>query len=167
MPLISKLFLQCFNKEILILILFLKLIKGAGGTDLNWNGNAISSITNWQSETAWSCTSYSSCNNNGGSNGGYSTYYTRPAYQNGVQSNAYRGVPDVSANSFPNSGFEVCFNGASGTYGSGYSCILVGGKQIFLFIFSELTIIKSSSLKYLENALCDIFYHTLYFLNQK
>lgn len=61
------------------------------------------------SETSWS-----------GSNGGYSQVFTRPSYQNGVQSNAYRGVPDLAANADPNTGYNVCFS-------SLYGCVPVGG----------------------------------------
>lgn len=78
------------------------------------------------SETSWSCTSYSTCTNYGGSNGGYSTYFTRPAYQNAYQTNAYRGVPDLSSDALPSSGFLVYFSDPS--YG-GYN--LYGGKEYF------------------------------------
>ncbi len=70
------------------------------------------------SETAWS-----------GSNGGFSRSFTRPTYQNGIHSNAFRGVPDVAANADPNTGYQVCFAN---------SCLLVGGKskRISLFLIA-------------------------------
>jgi hypothetical protein len=65
-----------------------------GGTTLLWNGTSI------QSETVWN-----------GSGGGYSTYYTRPIYQNSIVTNSYRGVPDVSGNADPNTGYLIIYDG--------------------------------------------------------
>ena len=75
------------------------------------------------SETAWSCTSSSTCNSPGGSGGGYSKFFTRPTYQNGLQTNSYRGTPDLSANAFPSSGYYVCFAAIQG-------CYLYGGRIV-------------------------------------
>ena len=60
-----------------------------------------------------------------GSNGGYSRYFTRPSYQTGIQTNPYRGLPDLSANGDvdANSGYKVCF-----TELGAYACFVVGGK---------------------------------------
>ena len=66
-------------------------------------------MSSYISETAWSA-----------SNGGFSQYFLRPWYQNGVQSNTYRGVPDVAANANPDTGYEICFAN---------SCQLIGGKK--------------------------------------
>jgi hypothetical protein len=80
------------------------------------------------SETAWS-----------GSNGGYSTHVSRPPYQNSYQTNAFRGVPDLSANANPYSGYKICYN---------LNCYLVGGNfihKIFLIlntIFKDYFLIK-------------------------
>ena len=76
--------------------------KGCGGTTLT-------GVSSYVSETAWS-----------GSNGGFSQAYSRPSYQNGKHSNAFRGVPDVAANADPNTGYQICFAN---------SCQLVGGKK--------------------------------------
>ena len=47
---------------------------------------SITRVTTFVSETAWS-----------GSNGGYNLAFNRPSYQNGVQTNTKRGVPDLAA----------------------------------------------------------------------
>ena len=86
-------------------------------------------------ETAWSCNSTETCDKYGGSNGGYSTYFRRPTYQNGKQSNLYRGVPDLSSNAYPHSGFYACFTGQNASV-AGYSCHRWGGKFIFKINFS-------------------------------
>ena len=59
-------------------VFYFKILKGCGGTFLGGN------------ETAWS-----------GSGGGFSIAFSRPSYQDGVQSNAKRGVPDLAANAYP------------------------------------------------------------------
>ena len=66
---------------------------------MNNDGTFVSSVTNYISETAWS-----------GSNGGYSTYFKRPIFQNGIQTNTFRGTPDISANADPKSGYLICYN---------------------------------------------------------
>lgn len=63
-------------------------VVGVGGTSLNLSGNTIL-------ETAWS-----------GSGGGVSAYESRPSYQDGFIETR-RGVPDVSYDADPNSGFSV------------------------------------------------------------
>lgn len=67
-----------------------KNVIGVGGTTLNMNGNTVSS------ETAWS-----------GSGGGISRYEPKPSYQNGYVTGSFRGVPDVSYDGDPNTGFPV------------------------------------------------------------
>ena len=60
-------------------------------------------------ETAWS-----------GSGGGISAYETRPPYQDSVNANAHRGMPDVSYDADPNTGFAVydtvSYHGQSGWF---------------------------------------------------
>lgn len=67
------------------------LVTSVGGTSLQLDtqGNILS-------ETAWS-----------GSGGGTSIYEFRPGYQNGWNTTGGRGVPDVSYNGDPNTGFPV------------------------------------------------------------
>jgi subtilase family serine protease len=65
-------------------------VIGVGGTTLNLKGNTV------LSEIAWS-----------GSGGGISAYEPRPSYQTGFVSGSFRGVPDVSYDADPNTGFPV------------------------------------------------------------
>jgi subtilase family serine protease len=71
-------------------------VMAVGGTTINANG----------SESAWA-----------GSGGGYSSVFRRPAYQNGVNLNARRGVPDVAYDGDPASGFPIYnqFNDSTNT----------------------------------------------------
>ena len=66
-------------------------VVGVGGTTLT-----LDSSNNRISETAWS-----------GSGGGVSSYVAIPSFQSGWQSNAGRGVPDVSYVADPNTGVLV------------------------------------------------------------
>ena len=65
-------------------------VIAVGGTTLNLAGSTVSS------ESAWS-----------GSGGGISQYETRPAYQAASNASAFRGIPDVSYDADPNTGFPV------------------------------------------------------------
>ena len=68
-------------------------VLAVGGTSLN-----IDSSGNYQSESGWS-----------GSGGALSSYFSRPAYQDSVQSvvGTHRGFPDVSFDADPNTGVAV------------------------------------------------------------
>jgi kumamolisin len=77
-------------------------VTGCGGTTLNISNGAITS------ETCWS-----------GSGGGVSIYHGLPSYQAGagvpsspVSGKPGRGVPDVSGNADPNTGYDVVIDGA-------------------------------------------------------
>jgi subtilase family serine protease len=77
-------------------------VTAVGGTSLQ-----ITTSGNRSSETAWS-----------GSGGGYSPYESRPSYQTSFVTRSSRGVPDVSYNADPNTGFYVYDSspGAGGWY---------------------------------------------------
>jgi len=66
-------------------------VVAVGGTTLT-----IDSSGNYLSESGWS-----------GSGGGKSVYISRPAYQNGFQTDAMREIPDVAFNADPLSGVAV------------------------------------------------------------
>ncbi len=86
-------------------------VLSVGGTTLS-----VDSYGNYQGETAWS-----------GSSGGVSTVESWPSYQSSLpipMSNSMRGVPDVSYNADPNSGFSV-YNSIPGEGGTGWQ--VVGG----------------------------------------
>jgi subtilase family serine protease len=70
-------------------------VVAVGGTTLSVNSSG-----NYAGETAWS-----------GSGGGTSAYEARPAYQNGVQSSAFRTVPDVAFDADPNTGVDIVYGG--------------------------------------------------------
>ena len=72
-------------------------VIGVGGTTLLLDAN-----DNRVSETAWS-----------NSGGGLSALYSRPTWQNGWSGYGYRGVPDVSYNADPNTGYVV-YDGVNG-----------------------------------------------------
>lgn len=76
-------------------------VVGVGGTTL-----VLDSTGNRVSENAWA-----------GSGGGISVYVTRPAYQTSWQTAAGRGVPDVSFNADPNTGFSVYMSNYGGVSG--------------------------------------------------
>ena len=82
-------------------------VVSVGGTTL-----ALDSLGNVNSETAWS-----------GSGGGVSAYESQPAYQNVWQNSGKRGVPDVSYDADPNTGFPVYI----GNYNGSKGWITVGG----------------------------------------
>ena len=77
---------------------------GVGGTTLVANPKSGSYI----SETAWDGPNY-------GSNGGFSGFFARPSYQDGVGGiGAHRGVPDVAADASMSSGLALIFALPSG-----------------------------------------------------
>lgn len=101
--------------------------KACGGTTLNHDGTSITSLKSWQSESAWSCYSPSQCAFGYGSNGGYSIHFPRPSYQNGIQTNGFRGVPDLSSNAYIST--ILCFNDF---------CYTVGGMNFFVLLFKKM-----------------------------
>jgi subtilase family serine protease len=96
------------------------LVLGVGGTTLSMNPLTGAYI----SETAWNPGA-------GGSGGGFSHLYARPAYQDGVPgTGATRGVPDVSAEA--DAGWPVVLNSGGQTWitagsGTSASCPLWAG----------------------------------------
>ena len=89
-------------------------ILACGGTTLRGSGNTISSETVWN-ETA---------QNEGATGGGVSNVFPIPAYQQsaGVPANpqtnfAGRGVPDVSGDADPSTGYEIVVDGQNGVVG--------------------------------------------------
>ena len=86
-------------------------VMAIGGTTLSSSGGT------WQSETVWSCTSASSCqqSSSGGAGGGPSLTESAPSWQTAagvLGSSTMRGVPDISFDASPNSGALVLINGS-------------------------------------------------------
>jgi kumamolisin len=75
-------------------------VLACGGTNLIASGNTI------QSETVWNDGAQG-----GASGGGYSTQFPRPAWQSAVVTQTNRGVPDVSGDADPESGYNVRVDG--------------------------------------------------------
>lgn len=85
-------------------------VLGCGGTFIEASGDTITSETVWKS-------------NGGGTGGGVSDLYPKPAYQSQLKVPAPtakaggRGVPDVAANADPDSGYRIVTNGQVGIVG--------------------------------------------------
>jgi kumamolisin len=95
-------------------------VLGCGGTTLQTNANN-TSIT---SETVW--------NNNptaSATGGGYSGFFTKPTYQNNVITNNFRGVPDISGDANPNTGYKLIFQGQP---------VVIGGTSAVAPLWSAL-----------------------------
>ena len=59
---------------------------------------------------------------------GYSTSILKPSYQNSVNNNKYRSIPDVSLMANPNTGVNIIYNGMWGCVGgTSLSCPLFAG----------------------------------------
>lgn len=87
-------------------------VMALGGTTLSTNNG-----TQWAGETAWSCSSASSCQQSslGGAGGGPSLTETAPTWQRNsgvLGTSTARGVPDISFDASPQSGALVRVNGA-------------------------------------------------------
>jgi kumamolisin len=91
-----------------------------GGTSLQANADRTAII----SETVWNNNPTSSA-----TGGGYSTFFAQPAYQQGLNTNGKRGLPDVSAVADPNTGYRLIYQGQS---------IVVGGTSAVSPLLSGL-----------------------------
>jgi kumamolisin len=85
-------------------------VLGCGGTLIGASNDKLSSETVWKS-------------NGGGTGGGVSNLYPKPAYQSAISvpdattKAGGRGVPDVAANADPDSGYRIVLNGQVGIIG--------------------------------------------------
>jgi len=91
-------------------------VMAIGGTTLSTSGGT------WVGETAWSCTSASTCpqSASGGTGGGVSSTEAAPSWQTsaGVLKTAgKRGVPDISFDAAPSSGALILVNGSNSQIG--------------------------------------------------
>ena len=87
-------------------------VMALGGTTLSSSG------ATWVSETAWSCSSPSSCQQtaSGGAGGGPSLTENAPSWQTAagvLGTSTKRGVPDISLDASPSSGAQVLINGSN------------------------------------------------------
>jgi subtilase family serine protease len=91
-------------------------VMAIGGTTLSSTGGT------WNSETVWSCTSASTCqqSSSGGAGGGPSLTENAPSWQTAagvLGTSTKRGVPDISFDASPNSGALVLVNGSNAQIG--------------------------------------------------
>jgi kumamolisin len=97
-------------------------ILACGGTSLSGSGSKITSETVWNDGTQ-----------GGASGGGYSTQFSLPTWQSsaGIKppSGGGRGVPDVSGNADPNTGYQVLVDGES---------LVIGGTSAVAPLWSGL-----------------------------
>ena len=112
-------------------------VVACGGTTLIANGNTITSETVWDNNSMTSATG-----------GGISAYFNKPTYQRGVSllsQYSKRGVPDVSGNADPNTGYLIYIDGQSAQ---------IGGTSAVSPLWAALTAIvnqkNSSSLGFLQ-----------------
>jgi subtilase family serine protease len=103
-------------------------VTGVGGTTLTAN----TSTGAYQSETAW--TEPFGCNppalaptDVNCSGGGFSTIYPRPAYQNAMQKNSARGVPDVSYNAGVSGGVLIYSATLDTAFGAPLTAFFIAG----------------------------------------
>ncbi len=92
-----------------------------GGTSLQIGG----------AETAWNDGAQG-----GASGGGYSAHFPVPAWQNGAVMNARRGVPDVSGNADPATGYQVRVDGMA---------TVVGGTSAVAPLWAGLVVLINQS----------------------
>jgi kumamolisin len=77
-----------------------------GGTKLAASGNTI------QTETVWNDGA-----GQGATGGGYSQQFPVPTWQQSVNTNTGRGVPDVAGDADPQTGYEILVDGAQDVFG--------------------------------------------------
>lgn len=75
-------------------------VLGCGGTSLQSSNGAITSETVWNDGA-----------DGGATGGGYSTVFAQPSYQSSITGQTQRGVPDVSGDADPATGYNVLVDG--------------------------------------------------------
>ncbi len=112
-------------------------VTSVGGTTLKTTTSG-----GYFSETAWS-----------GSGGGLSTFETRPSYQNGFNTHASRGIPDVAMVADPNTGVIVYDKSVGGF-------IIVGGTSVAAPMWAGVLAIadagRTSSMKNADKELYNV-----------
>jgi kumamolisin len=81
-------------------------VLGCGGTSLVSANGAITSETVWNDGTQ-----------GGATGGGFSTNFAQPTYQAALAGQTGRGVPDVSGDADPNTGYDILVDGETGVIG--------------------------------------------------
>jgi subtilase family serine protease len=129
------------------------LVLAAGGTALT-----LSSTGLYQNESAW--TQVSVQQNNGAGGGGESSLYGRPDYQDGFNQGSARGLPDVSFDADPNTGYIVtcsfCNGGTRVWFNTGGTSFAAPAWAGLIALADQ---IASRSLGFVNPALYAIFAH--------
>jgi kumamolisin len=97
-------------------------VLACGGTSLPATG----------AEVAWN-----DGTSGGATGGGYSTQFAMPAYQNGIVTGKWRGVPDVAGNADPETGYNVRVDGSN---------LVIGGTSAVAPLWAALIAIISANL---------------------
>jgi kumamolisin len=100
-------------------------VVGCGGTHITVTGNAISSEVVWNDP------------GDGATGGGFSTLFPRPTWQGAFQGQNTRGVPDVSGDASPLSGYTVRVDGQT---------TAIGGTSAVAPLWSGLTALLNQKL---------------------
>lgn len=110
-------------------------VVAVGGTSLAPVGTSKpNNGSNW-TEVAWGCISADDCiNGNGGSGGGISTVFAKPAYQGKITNAPFaaanaRLVPDISADADPATGYRIYTTDPSETHNSS-AYLQIGGTSL-------------------------------------
>ncbi len=104
-------------------------VLGCGGTKLVGSGTSITSEVVWNETAA----------NEGATGGGISASYSQPSWQSGIAATkAGRGVPDVSGNADPATGYQVRVDGQN---------IVVGGTSAVAPLWAALVALINAQTK--------------------
>jgi kumamolisin len=101
-------------------------VLACGGTSLQASGTTIKSETVWNDGAK-----------GGATGGGYSTQFPRPAYQSAVVTQQHRGIPDVSGDADPETGYDVRVDGQN---------MVVGGTSAVAPLWAGLIAVLNNSL---------------------
>ena len=100
-------------------------VVGCGGTKITVSGNTITDEQTWNDP------------GDGATGGGYSALFPKPAWQNAVNSQNTRGVPDVSGDASPLSGYVVRVDGQN---------TVIGGTSAVAPLWAGLTALLNQKL---------------------
>jgi kumamolisin len=100
-------------------------VMGCGGTHITASGNTITNEVVWNDP------------GDGASGGGFSTLFPRPTWQPAFQGQSTRGVPDVSGDASPLSGYAVRVDGQN---------TVIGGTSAVAPLWSGLTALLNQKL---------------------
>jgi kumamolisin len=101
-------------------------VLGCGGTSLQSSNGAITSETVWNDGA-----------DGGATGGGYSSTFPQPSYQSSITGQSQRGVPDVSGDADPETGYNILVDGEQ---------IVVGGTSAVAPLWAGLIALLNQQL---------------------